>query len=115
MQARFLIKDLVNNITKHRILIVCCLIVFNYINNNKKKEGKRHEMVDERNENDKAEIIEKFEGLTRNDFRTWLSNQNTWRNDLKNEAISAIRGAIALYIDHHSIMFCIFNNFCFFI
>ncbi|ETO36336.1 hypothetical protein RFI_00725 [Reticulomyxa filosa] len=68
---------------------------------NEKEKGLK--WWDERDENDKAKIIEKYEQLTRNDFITWLLNQNKWKNDLKNEYIFAIRVAIELYIDCHSI------------
>ncbi|ETO01432.1 hypothetical protein RFI_36008, partial [Reticulomyxa filosa] len=68
---------------------------------NEKEKGVK--WWNERDGNDKTEIIEKFERLTRNDFRTWLLNQNKWKNDLKNEDISAICGAIESYINYHSI------------
>ncbi|ETO04855.1 hypothetical protein RFI_32541 [Reticulomyxa filosa] len=56
----------------------------------------------ERNENDKAEMIEKFEQLSSNDFGAWILNQSKWKNDLNDENISGVYVAIENYINYHS-------------
>ncbi|ETO24978.1 hypothetical protein RFI_12165 [Reticulomyxa filosa] len=52
----------------------------------------------ERNENDKQEMIGKFEQLPREDFRTWLLTKSKWKNDLKDVNINTICVAIQSYI-----------------
>ncbi|ETN97236.1 hypothetical protein RFI_40295, partial [Reticulomyxa filosa] len=52
----------------------------------------------ERNEKEKKEIINQFKQLKHNDFEKWLLNDSKWKDNLKQENLSAIRGAIEAYI-----------------
>ncbi|ETO33981.1 hypothetical protein RFI_03115, partial [Reticulomyxa filosa] len=62
---------------------------------------------EEKDENNKDEIIGKFKRLTRNGFREWLLDQKEWKDDVKSEDIPAIRATIESDIEYDAVMmFC---------
>ncbi|ETO09620.1 caspase-8 [Reticulomyxa filosa] len=52
----------------------------------------------EREQKDKAEIIEKFKAMSSEQFEVWLLNECKWKNEITKDDIDAIRFSVNAYI-----------------
>ncbi|ETO32222.1 hypothetical protein RFI_04895, partial [Reticulomyxa filosa] len=68
----------------------------------KKERKKWIKWLKRRDKKDKKEIVIKFEGLSKEDFKVWLLGQKRWKNDLTKENISVIYDVIDLFVDYYS-------------
>ncbi|ETN98500.1 hypothetical protein RFI_38993, partial [Reticulomyxa filosa] len=73
----------------------------------KKEEKKKWiQWMKNKNEKERAEIIEKYKQLSEQRFQLWLSNESKWKRDIDHQNISVICDVVEFFVNLDPIRDC---------